>query len=453
MVRSLLVLALLLTSATALAGEKYLRVDGYTTGAVNAGVNFGEYEGAGVVLQGQPGDYPLTLTAVDILCAPYMGAGFGPYLLDIWSEPGAGFPPTASNDDLYSSGVSLTASTNSFNRHTLTAPLTITSGRIFIGVRHQLDSAQTNTTLGLDSSPLVAGANWFFRVSSQWTVIAPAAGGINNNWIIRGVLKVPDVSPTVTGVLPSSGVYTMPTDITVSGDHFELTSTLTVGGTALAISSIQPPGKLLARVPAGLSLGAKDVKVTNLSGLSGTLKNGYTVLGDGIDAGTPAGDAASASDTGSIAAIDSGTSVDSGVASRDGGVDPGAMTLDSISPSIGKSGSETSVVLLGSNFQPTVQVVLGPSILKNLVVKSPSVIEGTVGSGISPGIYDVTAVNPDGKKVTLKDGFTLLAFGASSSEGGAANATGCSCSSSSAGLSLYAAFTVLLGALRRRTPR
>ncbi len=54
---------LLMLSSVAWAGEKYLKNDSFTgQGSVNSGVEFGEYEGAGVLLEGAPSDYPLRIS-------------------------------------------------------------------------------------------------------------------------------------------------------------------------------------------------------------------------------------------------------------------------------------------------------------------------------------------------------------------------------------------------------
>jgi hypothetical protein len=89
MAQRLAVLLAVVLSGGAAAGTKVIKNDTFTgAGGIFAGVSFGEYQGAGVLFEGEPGDYPMKIVAVDILAVPYQqqGTGVGAYLIDLYDE-------------------------------------------------------------------------------------------------------------------------------------------------------------------------------------------------------------------------------------------------------------------------------------------------------------------------------------------------------------------------------
>jgi hypothetical protein len=108
----------------------------------------------------------------------------------------------------------------------------------------------------------------------------------------------------------------------------------------------------------------------------------------------------------------------------------GGITLTSITPDHGDNSVATQVVLLGSNFAAGVQVLVGPDLLASLTVASAAVIQGSVPAGISPGTYDVTAINADGTQAVLHSAFTVTAGGTSTTTSSTTGTTGTSTSTS-----------------------
>ena len=71
--------------------------------------------------------------------------------------------------------------------------------------------------------------------------------------------------PTVTGITPASGLYTLQTPITITGTGFSPGLELSIGGTPLATYVLTSALQITAVAPSG-TVGAKDVKITNPDG-------------------------------------------------------------------------------------------------------------------------------------------------------------------------------------------
>jgi subtilisin family serine protease len=110
--------------------------------------------------------------------------------------------------------------------------------------------------------------------------------------VVTGGLGNP---PTVTAILPDSGMNYGPTDVTVSGTDFADGCTLKVGTTPCTVNTVTPTS-IDAVVPSGITPGTYDVTVTNPDSLSGTLTQGFTVTQDTTPPSAPQGLAASPGD-------------------------------------------------------------------------------------------------------------------------------------------------------------
>lgn len=242
-----------LLGGTAAAGTKVVKNDTFTgAGSVNAGVSFGEYQGAGVLFEPDAADYPLKIVGVDILLVPYMlgQASQGQYEFDLWDESGGTVPPPVPNDggSYYVGRISrqallLNTSTSSFSRYTFPAPITVPSGKVFVKVSEILSTGDDGTTIALDTATTPKpNANWLFDGFGYFHRFDQPDGGFYNdlraNWIIRLVLEVPDVGVTVTSITPSSSVTTAATNVVIAGTNFELGARAFLGTNELDRKSV-----------------------------------------------------------------------------------------------------------------------------------------------------------------------------------------------------------------------
>ena len=87
-------------------------------------------------------------------------------------------------------------------------------------------------------------------------------------------------APTVTSISPPSGSATGGTAVTITGTNFASGDSVSFGGTAATNVSVVSSTSITATTPAHAA-GAVNVVVTNSSGQSGTLTNGYTYTTSG----------------------------------------------------------------------------------------------------------------------------------------------------------------------------
>ena len=83
------------------------------------------------------------------------------------------------------------------------------------------------------------------------------------------------VAPTLSAVVPSSGTSEGGTLVTIAGSGFASGATVSFGGTAATEVTVSSGSLITAKTPAHAA-GVADVKVTNPSGLSATLANGFS---------------------------------------------------------------------------------------------------------------------------------------------------------------------------------
>ena len=86
---------------------------------------------------------------------------------------------------------------------------------------------------------------------------------------------------------------------------------------------------------------------------------------------------------------------------------PGALVVESITPSSVDAGEETDVVILGSGFRTGLEVLLGAQSIQVDEVLSER-IRATVPAGIDAGTYDVVVTNPGGETELLEDGLQVV---------------------------------------------
>jgi len=446
------VLVALLGATGAAAANKVIKNDSFTgVGAVGTGVSFGEYQGAGVLFRPAAADYPLKIVAVDVFAVTVNGGppgNYGSYVMSIWDESGGTLtPPTAFDGGGYTprvdmQGVQFITSTTALQRFTLPQALVVDAGQVFVAVTQQTQTSFDFTTIALDTGPLVPGANWYFNGYGGYEPVdLPDGGrpfGIDQNWIIRLVLEVPDVAVTVDAITPSQGPTNEPTDVTITGTNFELGARAFVGTTELTLRSVTAT-TITATVPVGVAPGVYEVRVRNPNGVEGTLPNGYRVL---LPDGGFGGGGGGGTGGGGGGGMGGGGGTGGGGGSGGGGVIP--LTVASVTPSEMYGEDETTLVITGTGFLGGAQVLLGTTLIADAdtVVKSSAVINVTVpAKTLAKGLYDVTVLNLDGERATLPMGLSVLA--------GSAAKAGCGCAQVDA-TALWALGVVVLALRRRR---
>ncbi len=83
--------------------------------------------------------------------------------------------------------------------------------------------------------------------------------------------------PSVTSISPTSGTNDQPTAVTITGTNFESGATVLVGGSAVNNVVVVNSTSITGTVPAGLSGGYKNVKVTNPDSQYDVLMGGFYV--------------------------------------------------------------------------------------------------------------------------------------------------------------------------------
>lgn len=410
MLRRLGLIAALCAAAQAAAADKILKNDTFTgTGAVNSGVSFGEYQGAGVLFTPAPGDYPLKIVAIDVFSVTVNGGApgnYGAYVVSLWNESEGTLNPPKKFDGGYyvpqvnQLGAQFLTSNTMLNRFPLPMPFVVDAGQVFVAVTEQTQTSFDSTTIALDNGPLKPGVNYFFNGGGGFDPIdLPDGGrplGINQNWIIRLVAEGVDLPVTVTSIAPSAGPENVATDVTITGTNFELGAEAFLGTNALTLRSVTTT-TIGATVPAGLPVGLYDVRVRNMNGVEGTLPNGYRVLlADGgtgeVDAGTGGG---------------SGGGAGGGTG---GGGTSGQLTVASVTPTEMFSEDGATLVITGEGFAAGAQVFIGTTVIEQVDVKSPAVLNVTVAkNAVMKGLYDVSVLNLSGQRATLPQALTVYA--------------------------------------------
>jgi Putative Ig domain len=281
-------------------------------------------------------------------------------------------------------------------------------------------------------------------------------------------LTINPVAPVVSGITPNNGAQGASVSVSsLSGSNFAAGATVKLSKTGQAdipmtvtvVSSSYISGVIT--IPSAAALGAWNVTVTNPSGLSSTLNNGFTVTAAPANltittASLPNGTVGSAysqtlqatggtppySWTVYSGSLPTGLSLNStGVisgtpttaqttyfavtASDSAGqtassnnisftINPVAPVVSGITPNNGAQGASVSVSSLsGSNFTAGAAVKLSktsqPDIPMTITVVSSSYISGVISipSAAALGAWNVTVTNTSGLSSTLNNGFTV----------------------------------------------
>lgn len=169
--------------------------------------------------------------------------------------------------------------------------------------------------------------------------------------------------PEITDITPNEGVIYGGTAVTLTGLHFNGTSSVTIGGTECTDLVVVSDSEITCTTPAG-TLGAKDIIVTTTEG-SDTLTGGFTYV----------------------------VSV------------PTIATIDPIS--VVSAAGVVDIEVTGTNFYPGVAVTAGGHSATNVVRVSSTSITCTFPFHL-PEVVDVVVTNTDTGTVTETDGFEYI---------------------------------------------
>lgn len=180
---------------------------------------------------------------------------------------------------------------------------------------------------------------------------------------------IPHPTPIITSISPASGKIEGGETVIVDGENFERGLEITFGTNIGKIISFVSPKQLKVEVPAG-NEGMVDVTVTNPTGKQSIAKDAYEYLPPVI-------------------------------------LNPEIKT---ISPNTGKLEGGELIYITGENFvnSENLQVKIGENPAEGLYFYGADRIRVKAPANTTPGKYDVTIVNGDGKIVTLPEGYEYL---------------------------------------------
>ena len=321
--------------------------------------------------------------------------------------------------------------------------VTITGGNFQSGATVTFgDSSATNVSILSES---IITATTPSHPAGEVDVIVTNANGLSDT-LKNGFEFI--AHPRATSISPSSGTQLGATSVTITGSSFQTGATVTFGDSSATNVSILSESIITATTPSHPA-GAVDVIVTNVNGLSDTLKSGFefiahprvtsinptsgtqlgaisvTITGSSFQTGTTVtfGDSSATS----VVVVSSNT-ITATTPSRPVAIvdvivtNPNGLSdtlksgfefsahprVTSINPTSGTQLGGTSVTIIGSNFQSGATVTFGDSTATDVVVVSSDIITVTTSSH-GAGTVDVIVTNANGLSDTLKSGFEFSA--------------------------------------------
>jgi IPT/TIG domain-containing protein len=268
-------------------------------------------------------------------------------------------------------------------------------------------------------------------------------------WNGGDIAGPPLPAPTVSGVLPTNGLTTGGTAVTITGTNFVAGATVTLGGSAATGVTVVNSTTITATTPAHAA-GAVSVTVTNPDTQSATLTAAFTYVlpPPTVASVTPV----SGSTTGGTAITISGTNFVTGAGVTVGGsaatgvivvnattitaatpvgtagtvnltvTNPDeqtatlsnaftysatAPTVSSVSPNTGSTAGGTAITISGANFVAGATATVGGSAATGVTVVNNTTITATTPAHAA-GPASVVVTNPDTQSATLTNGFTYL---------------------------------------------
>ena len=234
-------------------------------------------------------------------------------------------------------------------------------------------------SLDYNNGSLPGKVQIIFNSGSSQTVLVSTdfAGGMPT--YVPTAIPTPGAAATVTGINPNVGITGSSISTTISGAGFVngAIAKFSQGSTLLTVTNLIVVSQNQINCIVNLNeaaTGQWNITVTNPGSPPGTLANGFTVI--------PAGP---------------------------------APTVISITPNFGNSGSSVGIGnLTGTNFISGASVKLSRLGNPDLFASNVNVLDTTnltctltLPAGTSPGSWDVTVINTDGRSGVLSNSFTV----------------------------------------------
>ena len=277
--------------------------------------------------------------------------------------------------------------------------------------------------------------------AGTWSVVVTNPDSQTSNDNVTITVQGPP-PPVVTSIVPDHGANNRITQVDIYGSGFDATPDVLIGTTSCINETYVSSSHIEADVPIGITPGTYDVTVTNPDGQSGILTNGYTVdepalgvIGISPPMGLASGDTdiiIVGENIKSTATVDIGGTncpvfrivsttclqaiVPSGMTAGlynvtiDNNDGQPANTLSNgytsvttstvsspIVPDNGDANDTTAITINGSDFAyiPRVEIDTATATrCTDVVFVSSSQLTANVPSGLAPGTYTVTVINP-----------------------------------------------------------
>jgi len=170
---------------------------------------------------------------------------------------------------------------------------------------------------------------------------------------------------SILSIDPNVGLDNDTTAVTITGANFLDGATVAIGATTLESVTVSSVTTINATVPSGLTPGTFDVVVTNSSGGSATLVEGFTVLSSA------------------------------------------QLQITGINPNHGSTDVDVDVAITGANFDDSMTVLIGYTLADDVERITSDLLYATVPAGITPGVYTVRVINSDDEYAELTDAYTV----------------------------------------------
>jgi hypothetical protein len=144
------------------------------------------------------------------------------------------------------------------------------------------DGTEVGSTSSLTFDDAPGGGTFDYYLEARSMLSSPGAvevGAMITESTTEGGVVVPAIAPTVVTVSPPQGPVAGGTLITITGTGFLPGATVSVGGAACVVQSINVAGTQITCITGARGVGAANVVVTNTDSGTATLTGGFTYAG------------------------------------------------------------------------------------------------------------------------------------------------------------------------------